>query len=247
MTIGGEVLVAGSAEYESARRSQIARFDGVRPHAVVRCRVPEDVAQALAYAQDQGWHVALRSGGHCLAGRSSTAASYRCQRLGGVGVRRNGHRGAGAVSQTFDALAAAIRTIDAGCGPAVGIAGRPSEAWALTPLSGSRRPARDARAVIDDGRIVGCDEHTTRTGSGRCGGPVAASRGVTQLVLRKLRIPKPRLPPAVAVDRGDAVIGAWQAWAPDAPTRSRRPRRERPPQKESAPVRQSSVPCSNRS
>jgi hypothetical protein len=72
MTVGGEVLVAGSAEYESARRSQIARFDDVRPHAVVRCRVPEDVAQALAFARDEGLHIALRSGGHCSAGRSST-------------------------------------------------------------------------------------------------------------------------------------------------------------------------------
>jgi FAD/FMN-containing dehydrogenase len=72
VTVGGEVLVAGSAEYESTRRSQIARFDGVRPRVVVRCRVPEDVAQALAFAREEGLHVALRSGGHCFAGRSST-------------------------------------------------------------------------------------------------------------------------------------------------------------------------------
>jgi hypothetical protein len=58
MTVGGDVLVAGSAEYESARRSQIARFDGVRPRAVVRCRVPEDIAQALAFARE-AMHIAL--------------------------------------------------------------------------------------------------------------------------------------------------------------------------------------------
>jgi hypothetical protein len=52
MTVSGEVLVAGSAGYEPARRSQIARFDDVRPYAVVRCRVPEDVAQALAFARE---------------------------------------------------------------------------------------------------------------------------------------------------------------------------------------------------
>jgi hypothetical protein len=46
----------------------------VLPHAVVRCRVPEDVAQALAIAREEGLHVALRSGGHCFAGRSSTTA-----------------------------------------------------------------------------------------------------------------------------------------------------------------------------
>jgi hypothetical protein len=66
MTVGGDVLVAGSAEYESARRSQIARFDGVRPRAVVRCRVPEVIGQALAFARE-GLRVALRSGGHCFA------------------------------------------------------------------------------------------------------------------------------------------------------------------------------------
>jgi FAD/FMN-containing dehydrogenase len=39
--------------------------------AVVRCRVPEDIAQALAFARE-GLRVALRSGGHLFAGRSST-------------------------------------------------------------------------------------------------------------------------------------------------------------------------------
>ena len=51
MTVGGDVLVAGSAEYESVRRSQVARFDGVRPRAVVRCRVPEDIAQVFGFDQ----------------------------------------------------------------------------------------------------------------------------------------------------------------------------------------------------
>jgi hypothetical protein len=44
----GQVLVAGAAGYEPARRSQIARFDGVRPRAVVRCRVPEDCGERAA-------------------------------------------------------------------------------------------------------------------------------------------------------------------------------------------------------
>src|SRR3954454_19310485 len=67
-----DLLVAGSAGYEAARSSQIARFDGVRPRAVVRCRTPEDVAHAIASAGEQGLPLALRSGGHCFAGRSST-------------------------------------------------------------------------------------------------------------------------------------------------------------------------------
>jgi FAD/FMN-containing dehydrogenase len=117
MTVGGDVRGAGSAEYESARRSQIARFDGVRPRVVVRCRVPEDVAQARAFAREEGLHVALRSGGHCFAGRSSTT---------GVVIDLSGMNevlvsdgtvtvGAGARSaEVYDALAADDRTIAAG-------------------------------------------------------------------------------------------------------------------------------------
>src|SRR6188472_4093877 len=72
MTLGGKVLVAGSAAYEAARRSQIARYDGVRPHAVACCQVPEDIAHVLASTRENGLDIAMRSGGHCFAGRSST-------------------------------------------------------------------------------------------------------------------------------------------------------------------------------
>jgi FAD/FMN-containing dehydrogenase len=224
MTLGGELLVAGSAEYESARRSQIARFDGVRPHAVVRCRMPEDVAQALASARE-GLHVALRSGGHCFAGRSTTT---------GVVIDLSGMDevsvsdgtvtvGAGArLADIYDALAAHDRTIAAGCGPTVGIAGL-TLGGGLGILGRSHGLTADqlvaARAVLADGRIVDCDEHRHEDlfwalrGAG--GGQFAA---VTQLVfetLPNLRATAFHLvwPWAAAA----IVVGAWQAWAPDAP------------------------------
>src|SRR5919204_1346337 len=124
--VGGEMLVAGSAEYESLRKSQIARFDAVRPHAVVRCSVPEDVAQALALAQEEGLHVALRSGGHCFAGRSSTTGVViDVSGMDEVSVSDGTVTvGAGArLGDIYDVLAAHDRTIAAGCGPTVGIAG----------------------------------------------------------------------------------------------------------------------------
>ena len=70
--VAGDVLLPGSPEYESLRKPAIARFDDVRPHAVVACRSPADVAETIAFARRAGLHVAVRSGGHCFAGRSST-------------------------------------------------------------------------------------------------------------------------------------------------------------------------------
>jgi FAD/FMN-containing dehydrogenase len=225
MTVATDVLFAGSAEYESARRSQIARFDGVRPHAVVRCRVPEDVAQALAFASEEGQHVALRSGGHCFAGRSSTTGVViDVSGMDEVSVSDGTVTvGAGArLADVYDALAPHDRTIAAGCGPTVGIAGL-TLGGGLGILGRSHGLTSDqlvaARAVLADGRIVDCDEHRHQDllwalrGAG--GGQFAA---VTQLVLRTLPAPDATgfhlvWPWTVAAP----AVGAWQAWAPEAP------------------------------
>src|SRR5918992_5376535 len=70
--IDGEVLVPGTDGYETVRRPAMARFAGVRPHAVVRCASAVDVAAALAFARGARMAVAPRSGGRCFAGRSTT-------------------------------------------------------------------------------------------------------------------------------------------------------------------------------
>ena len=117
MTVGAEALVAGSAGYESARRSQIARFDGVRPRVVVRCRAAEDVAQAIAFARGEGLPLALRSGGHCFAGRSSTTGVViDVSGMDEVSVSDGTVTvGAGArLADVYDALAAHDRKIAAG-------------------------------------------------------------------------------------------------------------------------------------
>ncbi|HEX6364769.1 MAG TPA: FAD-dependent oxidoreductase, partial [Agromyces sp.] len=124
--MSGDILLAGSDEYESARRSQIARFDDVRPHAVVRCREPEDVVHAIDFAVREGHHLALRSGGHSFEGRSSTTGVViDLSGINEVSVSETTVTvGAGArLGAIYDALAAQGRTIAAGCGPTVGIAG----------------------------------------------------------------------------------------------------------------------------
>src|SRR4029453_18305902 len=70
--IDGEVVLPGSPGYEAARRPAIALFEGTRPQAVVRCKTPDDVAATVALARRSGLPAAVRSGGHCFAGRSST-------------------------------------------------------------------------------------------------------------------------------------------------------------------------------
>jgi FAD/FMN-containing dehydrogenase len=225
LTVSGEVLVPGSSGYEWARRSQIARFDGVRPSAVVRCRSAEDVAQAIVFARQEGLPIALRSGGHCFAGRSSTtgvvidmSAINRVSASDGTVQIGAGARLGG----VYDALAAEGRTIAAGCGPTVGIAGLTLGGGLgilgrLHGLTSDQLVA--ARAVLADGRVVDCDESRHQDlfwalrGAG--GGQFAA---VTELVLRTL-------PAADATGfhlvwpwrLAAAAVGAWQAWAPEAP------------------------------
>jgi FAD/FMN-containing dehydrogenase len=219
------VLPVGSAGYESARTSQIARFDGIRPHAVVRCRSPEDVVQALGLARQKGLPIALRSGGHCFAGRSSTTGLVID--VGGMDeVSVSGGTvtvGAGArLGDIYDALAAHDRTIAAGCGATVGIAGL-TLGGGLGILGRSHGLTSDqlvaARAVLADGRIVDCDEHRHQDlhwalrGAG--GGQFAA---VTRLVFRTLPAPTATAFHLVwPWSTAAAVIAAWQAWAPEAP------------------------------
>src|SRR5215216_7352097 len=71
-TIDGDVALPGSPEYESVRKPVMARFERVRPAAVVLCATPADVAATLAVAGRLGLRTAIRSGGHSVAGRSST-------------------------------------------------------------------------------------------------------------------------------------------------------------------------------
>lgn len=61
----GEVVVAGEAGYQEAARTLVAEG---RPAVVVRCAEAGDVAAALRFAEAHGLDVAVRSGGHHMAG-----------------------------------------------------------------------------------------------------------------------------------------------------------------------------------
>ncbi|MGH2946141.1 MAG: FAD-binding oxidoreductase [Solirubrobacteraceae bacterium] len=223
--IAGDVLLPGSPDFELVRMPAMARFSDVAPAAIVRCRAPEHVAEALAFARRSGAEVAVRGGGHCFAGSSSTrgilidvgpmssvAVVDGTVTIGG-GARLGG---------VYDALEEHGRTIAAGCGPSVGIAGLTIGGGIgilgrLHGLTSDQLLAADV--VLADGRAVRCDEHDHADLFWALRGAGGLRFGVvTSLLFRTLPAPDAtsfdlRWPPRAA----SAIVDAWQDWAPDAP------------------------------
>jgi FAD/FMN-containing dehydrogenase len=65
--IRGAILQPGDADYDDARRIWNAMIDR-RPALIVRCRGVADVMRSVAFARDQGISLAVRGGGHNIAG-----------------------------------------------------------------------------------------------------------------------------------------------------------------------------------
>jgi FAD/FMN-containing dehydrogenase len=223
--IDGEVVLPGSADYESVRKPVMARFEHLRPAAVVRCATPADVAATLAVAGELRLPTAIRSGGHSVAGRSSTdGIVLDVTPMRAVAVAGDvATVGAGArLGDLYDVLALHGLTIPAGCGPSVGIAGL-TLGGGLGILGRKHGLTCDhllrAQVVLADGRIVECDEQHEGELFWALRGAGGGHFGVvTSLVFRTLPAPVITVfhltwPPAAAA----AVVQAWQAWAPAAP------------------------------
>jgi FAD/FMN-containing dehydrogenase len=204
-------------------RPALARFRDIQPEAAVACRTPQDVAAAFEFAATHGLPIAVRSGGHCFGGRSSTdGVLIDVSLFDGVAVADGRATiGAGALlGDVYDALDAYGVTIPAGCGTTVGIAGLTlgGGLGILGRLHGLTCDAlRAAEVVLPDGRQVRCDEHEEPdlfwalrgAGGGRFG------------VLTTLHFATVPAPETTAFETfwpdPAATIAAWQAWSPDAP------------------------------
>ncbi|TDU91762.1 FAD/FMN-containing dehydrogenase [Kribbella voronezhensis] len=224
--LDGELFSPDSPGYDAVRRPVNVAFQGRRPKYVVRCRSVADVVAALAFARATSERLVPRGGGHCFAGRSSTdGIVLDLSGLDGISVAADGTATIGAgvrLGQLYAALHAEGRTIPAGCGPTVGIAG-------LTLGGGIGLLGRrygltcdhlvGAQVVLADGSVVDCDEdHEPELFWGLRGAGGGQFGVVT--VLRFATVPEPTATYLVArlpITAPEELVATWQTWAPDAP------------------------------
>jgi FAD/FMN-containing dehydrogenase len=64
-----ELIGVDDSRYEETRAVFNAMIDK-RPAVIATCATPDDVAEALAHARERGYDVAVRAGGHSVAGAS---------------------------------------------------------------------------------------------------------------------------------------------------------------------------------
>ena len=72
--LDGFVLRPDHADYDAARQSFNGMLDR-RPEAIVRCRSVQDVVAAVRAARDAGLPIAVRGGGHGIAGHAMADGS----------------------------------------------------------------------------------------------------------------------------------------------------------------------------
>lgn len=162
-SLQGALLLPGTIAYDEAAKTARPQPNAPQPQAIVRAASADDVATAIRFGRDHGIQTVPRCGGHCYAGRSTTAGL-----LIDVGpmnrIELNGTRvtaGAGArLGGIYDVLAPAGRMLPAGTCPTVGISGQVL-GGGFGFMGRAYGLACDylvsAQVVLADGSIVHCD------------------------------------------------------------------------------------------
>ncbi|WP_199785941.1 MULTISPECIES: FAD-binding oxidoreductase [Actinomycetes] len=190
---------------------------------VVRCHSVSEVVQVMAYAASTGARTVPRGGGHCFVDRCrSNGIVVDLSGMDRIAVDDSGVAtiGAGArLGAVYAALHESGRTIPAGCGDTVGIAG-------LTLGGGIGLLGRQygltcdrlvgAQVVLADRTVVECDERRESDLFWALRGAGGGQFGIVT-ELRFATVPEP---PVCRIEGNWAdgnLVQAWQDWAPDAP------------------------------
>ena len=186
---------------------------------------PQDVSEAILFARRHGLGLGARSGGHSLAGHSTTTGMLvDVSPMRSVSVAGDvATVGAGArLGQVYEALQDHGLTIPAGTCPSVGVAGL-TLGGGLGILGRKYGVTSDrllgAEIVLADGRILQCDEHHEEDLFWALRGAGAGNFGVvTSLVFRAVPAPDAtNFHLAWSFAAASAVVEAWQQWAPTGP------------------------------
>ena len=203
----------------------LARFAGIQPQVTVACRTPGEVAEAIALAQRSGLHLAIRSGGHCFAGRSSTTGVViDVGPMNSISVGEGTATiGAGArLGDVYDVLVEHRVTLAAGCGPTVGITGL-ALGGGLGILGRRYGLLCDqllaAQVVLADGSVVECDAEREPDLFWALRGAGGGQFGVvTRLTFRTVAVGAATAFHVVwPFVQAGPLIDAWQRWSPPAP------------------------------
>ncbi len=180
----GALFVPGSADYETARPLWNGMIDK-HPALIARCANTEDVVIALAFAREHGLDIAVRGGGHNVAGMASSdgglvidLSEMKAVRVD-PGSRRVVAEGGVTIGDLDAATQAYHLAVPMGVVTETGIAGLTlggGYGWQTRKHGLSCDALRAAEVVTADGRVLraSADENADlfwalRGGGGNCG------------------------------------------------------------------------------
>jgi hypothetical protein len=223
----GPLLRPGTTHYANARVIENERYAGVRPRAIARAVVEDDVAACVGFAARSSLPFAVRCGGHSYAGYSTnTGLVCDVRRLDTISLaadRRSVTVGAGVLAiDLITALAAHGLAVPTGSCPTVGISGLAlggGVGFAARAMGATCDSILAVRIVTADGRVRVADPATNADLLWACRGGGGGNFGaVTALTLAT----HPVSTTAYAFcdfpwSQGYAALAAWQRVAPHGP------------------------------
>lgn len=227
-TVRGEVIVPGDDAYAEAARIWNAAHDGRRPALVVRCTGAADVIAAVGFARGNDLTIAVRGGGHSVAGFSTCDDGIVIDLSPMNAVRvdpasRVAAVGGGATWADVDheTMAHGLATTG-GLVSSTGVAGFTlggGIGWTMRKFGLACDNLVAADVVTADGRLVrASDEENPELLWGLRGG--GGNFGiVTQFELRLHSLPSTVYagPIFFPADAAEPLLKAFRDWAPTAP------------------------------